>query len=359
MRMSPITYKCPNCGGPLTFDAAKQLFDCDYCRGEFTEQVLLEKERQRLAKEQQEAAAVQPASAAAADTAGQEVVYNCPSCGAQLVTSETTAATFCYYCHNPVVLEGRLNKELRPDQVLPFAVAREQAVEKFLAWCRSKRFVPRDFFQKEQIEKISGVYYPYWMADYRGQAHFEGEGVKGGAASVRGNYRVTEQQHFHVVRDAEISFNNVARSALSQTDRKLAEGVHPYDMAAAREFSPAYLSGFFAEKRDIEAATVRPEVEEELVGYARDLMRGASGYDQLTGETKVDYQDVKYKYCLLPAWVLTYRGRDNKTYYYAMNGQNGNACGILPIDKGKLWLSALLIGAAVTAIIALVGWLLI
>ena len=32
------------------------------------------------------------------------LVYICPSCGAEVVTDATTAATFCYYCHNPVVL---------------------------------------------------------------------------------------------------------------------------------------------------------------------------------------------------------------------------------------------------------------
>ena len=138
--MSPVTYKCPNCGGPLTFDAAKQLFDCDYCRGEFSEQYLVQKEQ---AAARQKADAEQAALTEQAEQAEQqEVVYNCPSCGAELVTSETTAATFCYYCHNPVVLTGRLEKALQPDQVLPFAVPREQAVEKFLAWCRGKRFVP-------------------------------------------------------------------------------------------------------------------------------------------------------------------------------------------------------------------------
>ncbi|NLF80060.1 MAG: TFIIB-type zinc ribbon-containing protein [Clostridia bacterium] len=355
--MSPVTYKCPNCGGPLTFDAAKQLFDCDYCRGEFSEQYLVQKEQ---AAARQKADAEQAALTEQAEQAEQqEVVYNCPSCGAELVTSETTAATFCYYCHNPVVLTGRLEKALQPDQVLPFAVPREQAVEKFLAWCGGKRFVPRDFFRQEQIEKISGVYYPYWMADYQGRAHFEGEGVKGGPMSVRGNYQVTERQHYRVVRDAEISFNNVARSALAQADRKLAEAVHPYDMTTARAFSPTYLAGFFAEKRDIESEQVRCGIEQELQGYARDLMRGASGYERLEGETRVEYEQIKYKYCLLPAWVLTYKGGDGKTYYYAMNGQSGRACGILPIDKRKLLLSSALIAAAVTAIIALGGWLLI
>lgn len=50
--------------------------------------------------------------------AGKEadaVTYTCPSCGAQIVTDATTAATFCYYCHNPVVLGGRLEGKFLPD----------------------------------------------------------------------------------------------------------------------------------------------------------------------------------------------------------------------------------------------------
>ena len=28
-----------------------------------------------------------------------------------------------------------------------------------------------------------------------------------------------------------------------------------------------------------------------------------------------------WKYLLVPVWVLTYRGKNDKIYYYAMNGQ--------------------------------------
>ena len=37
----------------------------------------------------------------------EAVFHQCPSCGAQLMTTGTTAATYCYYCHNPVTVGGR------------------------------------------------------------------------------------------------------------------------------------------------------------------------------------------------------------------------------------------------------------
>lgn len=78
----------------------------------------------------------------ASKAAGDAAVYSCPSCGAEIVTDPTTAATFCYYCHNPVVLLGRLSGRYLPDKVIPFAVDREKAVESFLKYVHSRRYVP-------------------------------------------------------------------------------------------------------------------------------------------------------------------------------------------------------------------------
>ena len=95
--MNTITYKCPNCDGGLVFDPKSQKFKCEYCLSEFTEGEL-----ERPPEEPTEASAGQPESEAAM------VLYQCPSCGAEIVTEETTAATFCYYCHNPVVISGKI-----------------------------------------------------------------------------------------------------------------------------------------------------------------------------------------------------------------------------------------------------------
>ena len=40
---------------------------------------------------------------------GYSAMFFAACCGAEVVTDATTAATFCYYCHNPVVLSGKLS----------------------------------------------------------------------------------------------------------------------------------------------------------------------------------------------------------------------------------------------------------
>ena len=114
--MGVITYKCPNCGGGLTFNADIQKYRCEYCLSEFSQEELDEIEKKELEKAEKRAEiqennvitedvpvetsgtqAVQTEDAS--ENTGRKktvtsIMYICPSCGAQIVTDETTAASF-------------------------------------------------------------------------------------------------------------------------------------------------------------------------------------------------------------------------------------------------------------------------
>ena len=107
---------------------------------------------------------------------GAQVIYHCPSCGSAVITDETTVATHCYYCHNPIILEGKLTADMRPEKALPFTISKEMAVERFMQWVSKKKFVPRGFFAKEQVKNIQGVYYPHFVTDCKVDGAYEGEG---------------------------------------------------------------------------------------------------------------------------------------------------------------------------------------
>lgn len=163
--MAAITYKCPNCDGGLVFDPASQKYHCEYCLSDFTQEELerLSPEPNRREANHQESELQEPNGREPGGAEAQPVLYTCPSCGAQIVTDETTAATFCYYCHNPVVLAGRLEGQFRPDYVIPFQIDRQKAEEIFSQWIGRKKYVLEAFYNKKQIESMSGVYFPYWL----------------------------------------------------------------------------------------------------------------------------------------------------------------------------------------------------
>lgn len=340
------TFKCPACGGYLEFDPEGQRFLCPYCGASFDEEEI---HQQSQAKEDEAEPAVEDSAE------GHLRTYHCKMCGAEIVTDDTTAAARCYYCHNPVMMTDRLTEAFKPDGVIPFQLDRKQAEEKFNAFVKSKKFIDHSFFTPQQMEDFSGVYYPYWLADVEGEATFNGKGTRVNVMSTP-RETITTTRHFAVQREGKLSFRNMVRKALNKADGKLSDGIHPYNLGEVKPFAMGYLSGFLAEKRDVEAADVQGGILEETQRYAQEMMSQNGEFNSLTGQTDYKATKTKMKYLMLPAWVLTYKGGEKgEPYYYMMNGQTGAVCGKLPLKKSKLLLCSLIVGAAVFAVLCLGG----
>lgn len=365
--MAAVSFKCPNCDGELIFDPEKQNYKCEYCGSRFSQRELDAmhteegKELQEDAGNETSAKETAPGAEETAGTgepdAGDAVLYSCPSCGAQIATEKTTAATFCYYCHNPVVLSGKLENQYRPDRVIPFAVTREAAEKGFLDYVGKKKFVPKAFFNKKQIESMTGVYFPYWVFGTSSHASMQAEGRK-----IRtwrtGDEEFTETKHYRVVREGRTTFSNLTKNALQKANSKLASGVMPYQFDKMVPFQMGYLSGFLAERRDIEQEALRAEAEREFDGYSQNLMReSVKGYNSVSvNNFHADSRHIKAEYALFPVWTVTYKGGDGKVYYYSMNGQTGKVCGELPIAHKKVALTSLISGLVVFALVLLGGF---
>ena len=91
--------------------------------------------------------------------------YSCPTCGAELVCDETTAATTCPYCGNPTVLGGKLSGKLKPEYILPFKLDKKAAIAQLTRYYKGKAFLPKAFKSQNHIAEIQGVYVPFWLYD--------------------------------------------------------------------------------------------------------------------------------------------------------------------------------------------------
>ncbi|MDX9872137.1 MAG: hypothetical protein RBT41_06935 [Clostridia bacterium] len=338
--MPVASYKCPNCGGPLQFKPELQKSRCDYCLSTFTDQELDEINQ-----------AMEEKAARESRLRG----YICDSCGAEVVTEETTAAAFCYYCHSPVLLTGRLTGQFRPDKIIPFTYDRDKAVKSFLAWSKSRRYVPREFYSDSQLEKITGIYIPYWRADLKTELNYAGKGVNRRIWRV-GDREYTETKEYTIQRRGSIGIDHLQEVATTKIDKGLLDSVAAYDEEKEVDFSLSYLSGFFAEKYNLEKDAVEPRIEERARKYASLLVKETiEGYQSVSlDKTELDISVREWKYTLLPVWILTYKYR-NKTYIYAVNGQNGKSYGELPVDSKKLGLTSGLISALLFAVALLGG----
>ena len=343
-----VTYKCPNCDAGLVFDAESGSFSCDFCLSHFTEQELIETEAHKRA----ERAAMEDE-----EFASEMHEYHCPSCGAEVVADKDTVAQFCYYCHNPVVHAGRLSGQLQPHKVIPFRISQWEAEEMFLAWCKKKWFLPRDFKSRAHAAQIKGVYYPFWVtdADASGSTEFKATRVHTWRS---GDYQYTNTKVYKLERAGEIHFEDIVTCALSDADKQMLEGVLPYPSEELTDFSMPFLSGFLAKKRDIERDSLSEEVRGRMHDYTAALLRSTvrEAYSTVTPEeTAVNIKESHWEYALLPIWILTYPHKDGKVYTFAINASTGKIYGELPVSQLKL--AALMAAVAVpaTAVLSLIG----
>ena len=382
MSTGVVNYQCPSCTAPLRFDAESGQLECDYCGSSFSvaevEGVYAAKSEE--AKRAGEAIAASAASSEGADApdsategaggvsvgtaeevvsssaaadvsagagvaqvrqqtavapAPSMVVYNCPSCGAELICDETTVATSCPYCDNHTVIPTRYSGEFKPDFVLPFAKTKEEAIAALKSHYKGRPFLPDTFTDGNHVKEVKGVYVPFWLFDgsASGSASFEATRSR---TYLSGNYRVTETDHFDVYRSGSISFLGIPVDASTKMPDDYMDSIEPFDYRALVPFSPAYLPGYLADKPDVdveacgERADARAEVtvldnlRDTVVGYEMVLERGSS-----TGVVRE-----RSHYAMLPVWMLSTRWED-APYLFAMNAQTGKMVGDLPVDKRK------------------------
>ena len=376
-------YQCPACTGPLHYSAKSGKLECDYCGSSFDvadiEALYAHKEAEAAAAKQAADAKADAAAAAKAEAAqaaaqsgdagdwdtsglsrdwGAEAgtlrAYSCPSCGAELICDESTAATSCPYCGNPTVVPGQFSGALRPDFILPFRLTKDDAVQALRAHYKGKPFLPKSFTSANHIEQIQGVYVPFWLFDggAEGSASYRASNT---SVYQTGDYEVTETMHYDVFRAGSLAFEKIPVDASSKMPDDHMDSIEPYNYKDLKPFSTAYLPGFLADKYDVSVADSQERADSRCTASLEAaLRRTANMYDTCVPLN----QDIRLKrgkvhYALLPVWMLHTKW-NGKDFLFAMNGQTGRLVGDLPTDMGKFWTTFAAIAIPVTALATLI-----
>ncbi len=345
-------YICPNCAAGLQFDPKKQGFSCQYCMSFFTPEEC-RAANAKIAEEQTEEAPKRD------EFAENAQLYSCPSCGAELITDQNTAATECYYCHNPVVLQGRLSGDYRPSKVIPFKIDRAGAHEIFRSWCKKRWFLPKEFTKESQLLHMQGVYVPFWVAncDIHGQMMATCKKIR---SWTSGSYRYTETKEYEVFRDASIQFIGIPADGASKIEDALMEAIEPFNYDDTQDFEMSYLSGFMSDKYDVNKSQVFPRVKNRAINGSDQLLRSSmTGYSSVrVTRSDMHILGTKWQYMLLPVWFMTYQYK-GKQYAFAINGQTGKQAGTPPLHTGKLLAVCAVIALICTVIGTIGGYLLL
>ncbi len=319
-----MIYNCPNCMAALIYNPTKGKLDCLACGSNFEVDEFEDKEakaEEAVARETEELK-----RAGIADDLMECQIYSCTACGAELAVNGVETSTFCSYCGQPTIVFSRVSSTKKPKYIIPFTITKEQAVTSIRNHLSKGSFVPPEI-QNFSVERVRGIYIPYWLYDieYFDEQYLSGE-VKSGKNTVT--------KYFY--RSASATFYDVTMDASKQLNDESSQRLEPFDTIAVQDFEPSYLTGFYADCFDMS--------EKEMEGYARgrcmqmfnkqiEKSIKASSIKILKNKPKLEVQ--KTNYAMFPAWFMTFRYQD-VPYTILVNGQTGKVVGAVPFNKAKV-----------------------
>lgn len=379
--------KCPACGAPLRFDPASGKLVCDYCGTVVDLQQEAEKPsgkpaagkagkaKKKPAPSAPGAAPAAPAAPSAqASSAGEEKpaagspedaasveltqdtmegfdfanitdlvtdpnaadlpIYNCVSCGAEVIAPAEQMALTCPYCGNNIVLTQKVSGKLRPDGVIPFRIQAKDLPDAVNRFYRGKKLLPRNFFSESTMGKVTGVYVPFWVftGKLSGRLTYK---AQTSSSARHGDYVITKTNYYKLVRDAAMDFERLPVDAGGRFEDRFMDSLEPFDQSQIQPFDMRYLAGFTADRFDQKKTDITERAEKRMRYSALNLIgqKAVSGYGTATRTGGWFHTDLDAKYILFPVYMFDI-SHAGKNYHFAVNGQTGKVVGDLPDDSG-------------------------
>ncbi len=353
-----LEYKCPCCDAGLQFSGDVQQLSCEYCGNTF--EIDAVRAFNESAAQEDTFTWEEPKTESWSKEESEHLhAFQCPACGGEIMGDENTAATFCPYCGNPTIMPTRLSGGVKPDGVLPFRKNKEDAKAAFLALCKGKPLLPKEFTQAQQIEKLTGMYVPFWLYDCQGDffGRYKATRVRTWSDS---NYNYTRTSHYLLIRQADAGFVGIPVDGSSKMEDVAMESIEPFDYSQLTDFDMAYLSGYFADKYDVASEDVAGRIRQRVeASFDEQIAASTIPYTTVFPTSRqLNLRESKARYVLMPVWVLNARYKD-KIYSFVMNGQTGKMTGQLPICPKRIaaWFAGVFAG--VTALAWLLQWLIL
>ena len=346
-------FPCTKCGAKVEFAPGTDALQCPYC-GDRTE---IPASTDGLEEKEFFAAA----SAELGEGAETEDVSSvqCQSCAALVEPSPSHEAFPCPYCGSSIVATEKSQRLLKPQALLPFRIDRAKATELFRGWINKLWFAPNALKKLAQLDgRLQGLYAPYWTYDAGTVSRYTGQ---------RGdNYTVTKTRTVNrdgktvteTYQDVEIRWRS-ARGTVSRDfddmlvvgseslPRDLAEALEPWDLGNLVHYADEYLSGFTAERYQIDVRSGWVRAQERMDVVIRgDVRRDIGGDHQRIATLDTDHSDITFKHVLLPMWICSYRYRE-KIFRFLVNARTGEVQGQRPWSWVKIALASVAAAAVI------------
>ena len=321
--------KCPHCGGELDFDIKDQVVKCPYCESEFNP-----KEEIGKVKSASERKATEYDTGV---TKGK--CYTCSQCGAQLVTFDDTAVTFCSYCDSQALIASEM-EILNPKVIIPFKKTKEQAIDMYLKKLKSSLFAPSDFKNDIILKKFRGIFMPYEIYDIESHDQFVCDGERYSHRS--GDYVIYDK--FIISGKVDAKYDGISFDVSSGYSDDVSQAI-PFDIKEGEDFNHNYLIGNYADTSDIDSNIY----DDNAKGIANNdlentIRRNPKLFAYTITNVKTNMNITEKKKGFFPVYFASFKNKKGDRIHYAIiNGQNGKSAVDIPVDYKKYLFGSILL----------------
>ena len=352
---------CPECGGKGEWSAAKRKLVCPYCGSDFdrvappplpdiTEHDL----DAMLARLGEKASTV--------DTSIRRV--QCTHCHAILERSAETVAQSCDFCGSPELLDYEdIEAPISPESLLPAIVSKEEAYNSLKKFLSSKWLAPNALKKRNFVDRIHGVYLPYWTFDAAAECPWTAESGTYYYVTVtdRGPDGKTRTRRERRTRWRPASghvstwFDDVAIAGSHGMQGDLLRELEPFPTKGLKPYETRYVSGWDVEHYQVPLL----QAARSGFGVMQESLRSMCARD-VPGDTYrnlriyPEYSGKTFKHILVPIWLVSYRFR-GKVYQGAVNAVTKNTYAKFPYSAWKIAFIVLAILAVVGLVIGFVA----
>lgn len=304
-----------------------------------------------------------------AQLAANALDVQCQSCGATVTFTPPEVARQCDFCGVPIVAQAKsADPILAPEGVLPFSITQQQATAGLRQWLQSRWFAPNALKQFARPDAISGVYLPFWTYDTNTTSYYTGE--RGEHYYVTETYYETDAQGRQVARTRQVQhtrwspaagtvtrwFDDILVAATVSLTQNRLDALEPWDLEWLKPYDPAFLSGFRAQRYQVDLAQGFERVKSVAAGVIKgDVRQAIGGNEQRIHNVSTHYSGITFKHLLLPVYAGAYQF-NRRVFQIVVNGRTGEIQGDRPYSFWKIALFVTSILFILLILVLVFGW---
>jgi hypothetical protein len=357
-------HPCPECGGDLQWNAAKQALTCPYCGTSVPWSPAQAADPGTAIVELDLAAALADPSANRGWGSERREVQ-CQSCRAISVFVDGKVAKRCDFCGSPAIVPHESQGDaITPQSLLPFKISDGQVRDLIRTWYGSRWFAPNRLKTAALTDTLHGVYLPYWTFDSHvhaqwtadaGHYYYETQSY----TDSQGKHQTRQVRHTRWVPAAgelEHFFDDELVAGTTGVHAGLLTSVEPFPTQSdLKPYAHEFVRGWTVERYQVDLTKASELNMATMQAKTRELCSAqVPGDTQRNLEVDAHFRGRTFKHILVPVWLVSYT-YGSKNFQVLANGYTGAIAGERPYSWVKIFFAVLGALIAIVVLLALFG----